>query len=50
MIQDFFGAGSITINKDTVNYQITSLKDILSVIEHFNKYPLSAYFVALKNK
>lgn len=40
MIQDFFGVGSITINKDTVNYQVTSLKDILSIIEHFNKYPL----------
>ena len=40
MIQEFFGTGSITINKDTVNYQVTSMKDMLSVIEHFNKYPL----------
>ena len=40
MIQDFFGTGSITINKDTVNYQVTSMKDMLRVIEHFNKYPL----------
>ena len=40
MIQEFFGLGSITINKDTANYQVTSMKDLLSVIEHFNKYPL----------
>ena len=40
MIQEFFGTGSITINKDTVNYQVTSMKDMLSVIEHFNKYSL----------
>lgn len=40
VIQNFFGLGNISINKDTANYQVTSLKHILSIIEHFNKYPL----------
>lgn len=40
MIQEFFGVGSITINKNTVNYQVTSMKDLLIIIEHFNKYLL----------
>lgn len=40
MIQEFFGVGSITINKDTVNYQVSSMKDLLIIIEHFNKYLL----------
>nr|YP_009254044.1 hypothetical protein [Hypomyces aurantius]ANC62729.1 hypothetical protein [Hypomyces aurantius] len=40
MIHDFFGVGSVTRNKDTASYQVTSMKDLLSVIEHFKKYPL----------
>lgn len=40
MIQEFFGVGSITINKNTANYQVTSMKDLLIIIEHFNKYLL----------
>ncbi len=39
-IQKFFGAGNVTIHKDTANYQVVSMTDLLRVIEQFNLYPL----------
>ena len=39
-IQKFFFVGNVTIHKDTANYQVVSLTDLLRVIEHFNSYPL----------
>ena len=39
-IQKFFMVGNVTIHKDTANYQVVSLTDLLRVIEHFNLYPL----------
>lgn len=39
-IPKFFGGGNVTIHKDTANYQVVSLTDLLRVIEQFNLYPL----------
>ena len=39
-IQKFFGGGNVTIHKDTANYQVVSLTDLLRVIEQYNLYPL----------
>ena len=39
-IQRFFGVGSVTINRDTANYQVVSLTDLLCIINHFNNFPL----------
>jgi len=40
-IQNFFnGIGNITIYKDTCYYQVVSIKDLLIIVEHFNKYNL----------
>ena len=39
-IQKFFLGGNVTIHKDTANYQVTSMSDLLRVIKHFNLYPL----------
>ena len=39
-IQRFFGVGSVTINRDTANYQVVSLNDLLCIINHFNNFPL----------
>jgi hypothetical protein len=40
MIQKFVGVGNVTMHKDTANYQVVSMTDLLRVIEHFNLYPL----------
>jgi len=51
-IQRFFGIGSVTINRDTANYQVVSLNDLLCIINHFNNFPLktkkSIYFLLFK--
>ena len=40
-IQSFFkGVGSISISGNSVHYKVRSRKDLLIIIEHFNKYPL----------
>lgn len=42
-VQSYFGVGTIRINKKTasVNYSVSSVKDLISVIiPHFIKYPL----------
>ena len=42
LIQKFFGVGKITpLTKDSVQFKVTSLKDIINVIiPHFDKFPL----------
>jgi hypothetical protein len=39
-IQKFFGVGKIYHEKDIVYYQVFSNKDLLLIIDHFDKYPL----------
>lgn len=40
-IKDFFGVGKVILRKDgAYYYQVTSLCDLLLIIEHLNKYPL----------
>jgi hypothetical protein len=40
-IQSFFkGVGSISISGNSVHYKVRNRKDLLIIIEHFNKYPL----------
>lgn len=40
-IQSFFkGVGSITISGNSAHYKVRSRKDLLIIIEHFNKFPL----------
>lgn len=39
-IQEFFGVGSVTINKDTADYHVISLTDLLCIINHFENFPL----------
>lgn len=36
----FKGVGSINISGKSVHYKVKSRKDLLIIIEHFNKYPL----------
>lgn len=40
LIQKYFGLGNVTLHKDTANFQVVSMKDLLKIIEHFNLYPL----------
>lgn len=40
LIQRFFGVGNVTIHGDSAMYEVLSIKDLVCVIEHFNKYPL----------
>ena len=40
MLQKFFNVGNITMHKDTANYQVVAMSDLLIILEHFNKYPL----------
>jgi hypothetical protein len=42
MIKAYFnGVGSITNHgKDSIKYRVTSLKDLMVIIDHFDKYPL----------
>ena len=40
MIRDYFGVGSISINKNSIIYSIDSVKDMDVVISHFDNYPL----------
>lgn len=40
LIQKYFGVGNVTLHKDTANYQVVSMGDLLKIIEHFNIYPL----------
>lgn len=44
-IQTFFGGGigSVTFNKKVARYSIQGIKDILNIVNHFNKYPLQSY-------
>lgn len=37
-IQRFFGVGNIYVHGDSAIYQVMGLKDLVYVIEHFNKY------------
>jgi hypothetical protein len=39
-IQKFFGVGKIYHEKDVVYYQVFSNKDLLLIVDHFDKYPL----------
>ncbi len=40
-IQNYFGVGSITKHGDTtIQYRVTSLKDLSLIFSHFDKYPL----------
>jgi len=41
-IQNYFGAGKIYKNKnsDSIQYLVTSVKDLLLIQKHFDKYPL----------
>jgi hypothetical protein len=40
-IKGFFGVGYISKHgKDSIKYQVCSIKDLLVIIEHFDKYPL----------
>jgi hypothetical protein len=39
-IQKFLGVGNVTLHKDTANFQVVYMKDLLKVINHFNLYPL----------
>jgi hypothetical protein len=40
-IESFFGVGNISINAESVSYQVNSLKFLTEVIiPHFEKYPL----------
>ena len=40
-IKNYFGAGVISKHGETLtNYSIRSIKDILSVVNHFYKFPL----------
>jgi hypothetical protein len=38
--QKLFGVGKIYLDKDIVYYQVFSNKDLLLIIDHFDKYPL----------
>lgn len=38
---NFSGAGGIRkLKKDAINYRVTSAKDLVVIIDHFDKYPL----------
>lgn len=39
-IKSFFGVGKIYNKKDSVNFVVTSVKDLQIIRDHFNKYPL----------
>lgn len=40
LIQKFFGVGNVTIQGDSAMFQITKLRDLVSIVEHFKQYPL----------
>ena len=40
LIQRFFGVGNVTLNKDSITYQVIKLSDLACVMEHFDNYPL----------
>lgn len=43
-IQTFFGGiGSVTFNKKVARYSIQGIKDILNIVNHFDRYPLQSY-------
>jgi len=40
LIQSYFGLGTISKQgKDSVGYRVTRTKDLIKIIDHFNKYP-----------
>lgn len=41
-LRDFFGVGSVRTDKTSVHYQVTGIKNLLIVLEHFKKYPLQS--------
>jgi len=41
LIQSYFGVGSISKQgESTYQYRVQSIKDLVSVIKHFDNYPL----------
>ena len=41
LLQKFFGVGAITKHgEDSIQYRVTSLQDLIKIINHFNEYPL----------
>jgi hypothetical protein len=41
LIQLFFGVGKIfNLGKDSIQYRVTSHKDLAVIIDHFDKFPL----------
>jgi hypothetical protein len=40
LIKAFFGVGNISKRDDYIEYVVTSVKDILIIVNHFSKYPL----------
>ena len=41
LFKSYFGVGNIhKQGKDGIQYEVTSLKDLIKIIDHFNKYPL----------
>jgi hypothetical protein len=40
LIQKYFSVGNVTLHKDTINFQVVSMGDLLKIIDHFDKYPL----------
>lgn len=39
-IQNFFGVGSISHNKNSVHYLVRSVSELAIIIKHFDAYPL----------
>ena len=45
LLKFYFGVGNIYKHgKDNVQYRVSSLQDLIKIIDHFDKYPLITFF------